>query len=92
MRKFMLHGAIAIVWSTIAVSAGCGLFSEDVRSTIVGVGVDAAVTAAREIIGNAADTSPTMCEVENNAGDAQLLVLCTVCYGQDTSACIGKSN
>lgn len=72
--------------------AACGMFSEDVRSTVVGVGVDAAVKAMQKAIGNAADTSPTVCEVENNAGDAQLLVLCTVCYGKDTSACAGKAD
>ena len=88
MRKNLLHYAIAAMWCiTASVAVGCGVFSEDVRSTVVGVGVDAAVKAIQKAIGEAGNTSPTVCEVENNTEDAQLLVLCTVCYGEDTTDC-----
>lgn len=87
--RFQMAGVLVLGYGLSLVQA-CGMFADDVRSTVVGVGVDAMAKAVQHAIGQSAGTSPTVCEVENNAGDAQLLVLCTVCYGKDTRACAGK--
>lgn len=61
---------------------GCSLFQSDVATAALKSGVEMIEKLVKEKVGKSLGDVPMVCETETHPEEQKILLLCTVCYGE----------